>query len=48
MGRMIAQLVCHSVFPDVLAADEASHLEGLFSFLSDNADMVRREQHMGG
>lgn len=41
MGRMIAQLVCHSLLPEAAADIKGTHLEALFLFLRDNADMVR-------
>lgn len=41
MGRMIAQLVCHSLLPEAVDNTKIPYLEGLFGFLHDNADMVR-------
>ena len=47
MGRLIAQLVCHSVLPECYSADGAeskgvqgTYLDALFLFLRDNPDMV--------
>lgn len=42
MGRMIAQLICHSLLPEV--GVEGTHLEALFFFVRDNPDMVRNAQ----
>ena len=47
MGRLIAQLVCHSVLPecsgdgDGVDGVDGTHLGALFLFLRDNPDMVR-------
>lgn len=41
MGRMIAQLVCYSVLPELVKDTNGGQLEGLFYFLRDNPDMVR-------
>lgn len=40
MGRMIAQLVCHTILPEAADDINTDHLNGLFSFLRDNSDMV--------
>lgn len=43
MGRMIAQLVCHTVLPEAVAdAGGVNNLESLFSFLQDSPDMASK------
>lgn len=44
MGRMIAQFICHSLLPEVPVDLKGTYLEKLFSFLDDNADMVKIPQ----
>lgn len=42
---MIAQLICHTILPEVAAAG-AKSLDGLFTFLRDNPDMVSNVCYM--